>query len=76
MNRHRLKLVAVATVTTLAVVISGCSASVGAGKKTLQLWFWGAPPQQQQTMKDVLVDGFNNSQNQYTLEVTFNNAVD
>ncbi|MFJ2829415.1 ABC transporter substrate-binding protein [Streptomyces sp. NPDC087263] len=63
----------------MAVVLSACSggsSSAAGGRQTLQLWFWGASPQQQKTMKSVLVDGFDKSQSKYNLEVTFNNAVD
>ncbi|MCX5554471.1 ABC transporter substrate-binding protein [Streptomyces sp. NBC_00038] len=63
----------------MAVVLSACSggsSSAAGGRQTLQLWFWGASPQQQKTMQSVLVDGFDKSQSKYHLEVTFNNAVD
>ncbi|MEV7342153.1 extracellular solute-binding protein [Streptomyces sp. NPDC093544] len=63
----------------MAVVLSACSgggSSAAGGRQTLQLWFWGASPEQQKTMKSVLVDGFDKSQSKYNLEVTFNNAVD
>ncbi|MFC9843754.1 ABC transporter substrate-binding protein [Streptomyces sp. NPDC060223] len=63
----------------MAVVLSACSggsSSAAGGRQTLQLWFWGASPQQQKTMKSVLVDGFDKSQSKYNLEVTYNNAVD
>ncbi|WP_284750771.1 ABC transporter substrate-binding protein [Arthrobacter sp. efr-133-R2A-120] len=78
MNRRRMRLVVAAVCASAALAMSGCGASpsAGADRQTLQLWFWGAPPQQQQTMQKVLVDGFNNSQSKYTLEVTYNNAVD
>jgi raffinose/stachyose/melibiose transport system substrate-binding protein len=59
---------------------SGGTAAAGtsaSGKRTnLQLWFWGSSPAQQQTMKRVLVDGFNASQSKYSLSVTFNPNVD
>jgi raffinose/stachyose/melibiose transport system substrate-binding protein len=61
------------------LALSACSASgsgSSGGRQTLQMWFWGAPPAQQKTMQQVLVDGFNKSQSKYTLKVTFNNAVD
>ncbi|MFD4526283.1 ABC transporter substrate-binding protein [Streptomyces sp. NPDC058470] len=63
----------------MAVVLSACSggsSSAAGGRQTLQLWFWGASPDQQKTMKSVLVDGFDKSQSKYNLEVTFNSAVD
>ncbi len=76
MKRKRLVAAAVGIAAAVALALSGCSGSGAGGRQTLQLWFWGAPPQQQQTMKKVLVDGFNASQDKYTLQVTFNNAVD
>jgi raffinose/stachyose/melibiose transport system substrate-binding protein len=76
--RRRL-IVAVAVVGTLAV--SACSGAASAGSGTsgrinLTMWFWGAPPQQQQTMQQVLIDGFDKSQSKYSLSVTYNNSVD
>lgn len=59
-----------------ALALAGCSGDAAGGRQKLELWFWGAPPQQQQVMKDVLVEGFNASQDEYELQVTFNNAVD
>jgi raffinose/stachyose/melibiose transport system substrate-binding protein len=77
MKRKRLVAAAIGIAATIALTLAGCSGSGGSGgRQTLQFWFWGAPPAQQQTMKKVLVDGFNNSQSKYTLQVTFNNAVD
>ncbi|MEW2398208.1 ABC transporter substrate-binding protein [Streptomyces sp. NPDC046862] len=61
------------------LVLTACSSGTsvsGSGTKTLQLWFWGASPQQQKVMRDVLVGGFDRSQSKYKLQVTFNNAVD
>jgi raffinose/stachyose/melibiose transport system substrate-binding protein len=63
----------------LALVLSACGgggAGTTAGRQTLTFWFWGAPPAHQETMKKVLVDGFNASQSKYTLQVTYNNDVD
>ncbi|MGN6761389.1 MAG: hypothetical protein ACTHJI_08700, partial [Leifsonia sp.] len=76
MKRKRLVAAAIGIAAAAAITLAGCSGSGAGGRQTLQLWFWGAPPQQQQTMKKVLVDEFNASQKKYTLQVTFNNAVD
>ncbi|WP_223693865.1 ABC transporter substrate-binding protein [Leifsonia poae] len=77
MKRKRLVIAAVSIAAAVAMTLGGCAGGGAAGgRQTLQLWFWGAPPQQQQTMKKVLVDDFNASQDKYTLQVTFNNAVD
>lgn len=76
MKRKRLVAAAIGMAAAAAITLAGCSGSGAGGRQTLQLWFWGAPPQQQQTMKKVLVDEFNASQKKYTLQVTFNNAVD
>jgi raffinose/stachyose/melibiose transport system substrate-binding protein len=40
------------------------------------MWFWGAPPEHQETMKAVLVDPYNASQDEYELVVEFRNTVD
>jgi raffinose/stachyose/melibiose transport system substrate-binding protein len=77
MNRKRLAAAAVGIAAAVALTISGCSAGGdGGGREKLELWFWGAPPAQQETMQKVLVDGFNGSQDAYELEVNFDNAVD
>lgn len=63
----------------LALVLSACGSGDDAsssGRQKLTFWFWGAPPAHQATMTKVLVDGFNAAQSKYTLEVTYNNAVD
>ena len=79
MKRKRLAIAATSIAAALALTMSGCSAGGDAGsgdRQKLELWFWGAPPAQQETMQKVLVDGFNASQDQYELEVNFDNAVD
>jgi raffinose/stachyose/melibiose transport system substrate-binding protein len=79
MKRTRLAIAAASIATALAVTMSGCSAggdSGGGDRQKLELWFWGAPPAQQETMQKVLVEGFNESQDAYELEVNFDNAVD
>jgi raffinose/stachyose/melibiose transport system substrate-binding protein len=79
MKRTRLAIAAASIATALAVTMSGCSTggdSGGGDRQKLELWFWGAPPAQQETMQKVLVDGFNESQDAYELEVNFDNAVD
>ncbi|PDQ35087.1 MAG: hypothetical protein B5766_08165 [Candidatus Lumbricidophila eiseniae] len=77
MTRKRSITAAISIAAAVAITMAGCvGGSSSGGRQTLQLWFWGAPPQQQETMQKVLVDGFNASQSRYTLQVTFNNAVD
>ncbi|MGF7236536.1 MAG: ABC transporter substrate-binding protein [Frankia sp.] len=66
---------AVALGLVLAACSSGGSGGSG-GRQHLTLWFWGAPPAHQKTMQQVLVDGFNRSQDKYTLSVTYDNNVD
>lgn len=51
-------------------------ASAGGERQTITMWFWGAPPEHQETMKAVLVDPYNASQDQYELVVEFRNTVD
>lgn len=78
MTRQRYAIAAVGMAATLALALSGCAGqgSAGDGREKIELWFWGAPPAQQETMQKVLVEGFNASQDEYDLEVTFDNAVD
>jgi raffinose/stachyose/melibiose transport system substrate-binding protein len=79
MKRQRLAVAAIGIASAIALTMGGCSAGGGSGdggKQKLELWFWGAPPAQQETMQKVLVDGFNASQDDYELEVNFDNAVD
>jgi raffinose/stachyose/melibiose transport system substrate-binding protein len=52
------------------------AAPTAASRQPLSMWFWGAPPDHQMTMKRVLVDGFNASQDAYQLQVEFRNSVD
>src|SRR5712664_441230 len=70
----------VAGAATAALLLAACSSGLGGsappGRSNLVMWFWGAPPQQQKTMQQVLINGFDKSQDKYSLSVTFNNAVD
>lgn len=63
---------------TCAVLLAGCSGSDSSdsGKETLELWFWGVAPHQRQVFEDQLVDRYNQSQDEYTLTVTYNEKVD
>jgi raffinose/stachyose/melibiose transport system substrate-binding protein len=45
-------------------------------RKILTMWFWGAEPKHQETLRDVLAGGYNASQDEYTLEIEFRNTVD
>jgi len=68
---------ATALAVTLALVLAACGNGGGStGRQQLTLWFWGAPPAHQKTMEQVLVEGFNQSQDKYALSVTYNNNVD
>ncbi len=70
----------VAGAATAALLLAACSSGLGgsapSGRINLVMWFWRAPPQQQKTMQQVLINGFDKSQDKYSLSVTFNNAVD
>jgi raffinose/stachyose/melibiose transport system substrate-binding protein len=45
-------------------------------RKAVTMWFWGAPPESQQAMNDILVKPYNDSQSDYQLSVEFRNTVD
>src|SRR6218665_2739728 len=69
MTRKRSITAAISIAAAVAITMAGCvGGSSSGGRQTLQLWFWGAPPQQQETMQKVLVDGFNASQSRYTVQ--------
>ncbi|WP_353081214.1 ABC transporter substrate-binding protein [Tessaracoccus lapidicaptus] len=74
------KTVASATAAAAMLALAACAgngtAADGGGRQDLEFWFWGAGPAQQEVMNEVLVKGYNESQDKYTLSVNFNNAVD
>ncbi len=45
-------------------------------RQPITMWFWGAPPEDQKAMNDILVKAYNDSQTQYQLSVEFRNTVD
>ena len=67
-----LMLVAVLLLSTL---FGGASAHARQ-RETVTMWFWGAPPEHQVTMNEVLVEPYNASQDEYELVVEFRNTVD
>jgi raffinose/stachyose/melibiose transport system substrate-binding protein len=52
------------------------AAQAQGSRKPVTMWFWGAPPEDQQAMNDILVKPYNDSQEQYELTVEFRNTVD
>ncbi|MBS4208900.1 extracellular solute-binding protein [Bacillus sp. FJAT-50079] len=63
----------------MMMMLAACSSSEGSSKnqkEKITFWFWGAPPEHQETMKKVLVDKYNQSQDEYELVVEFRNSVD
>ena len=59
----------------LSLLILG-SVATAQDREQITMWFWGAPPEHQETMGIVLVDAFNESQDEYELTVEFRNTVD
>ena len=45
-------------------------------RKTITMWFWGASDYQREAMDQYLIEGFNSSQDQYTLSVEYRASVD
>lgn len=63
------------------VAIAAASLLVAASSQTwakepITLWFWGAPPNLQEAFQKNLVEPFNASQDQYELQMDYNNDVD
>jgi raffinose/stachyose/melibiose transport system substrate-binding protein len=61
---------------TVSNSASTASAAPAGPRQKVTMWFWGASPESQQAMKDVLIDPYNNSQDKYELVVEFRNTVD
>ncbi|WP_152909881.1 ABC transporter substrate-binding protein [Pseudactinotalea sp. HY160] len=56
---------------------SGDGTSAGAdGRENIEMWFWGATPNQRAALEENLIDAYNESQDEFTLTVTFNERVD
>lgn len=72
------KITFVAGLAGAATLLTACSGSNAGGddREKLELWFWGATPNQRAALEKNLVDAYNESQDEYTLEVTFNERVD
>lgn len=64
----------------LLPVLSGCGTSEtsndNAERKDITMWFWGTNDYQREAMTEHLVDGFNNSQDEYNLVVEYRSSVD
>jgi raffinose/stachyose/melibiose transport system substrate-binding protein len=74
MKNKRLSLVLLIII-AVSLVAGGPTAHARARAK-IYLWFWGAAPQDQVTMNEVLADAYNASQDQYELVIEFRNTVD
>lgn len=75
------KATAIAGLAATAVLLAACGGSGGAGggsegRETLEMWFWGAPPNHRAALEEHLVEVYNSSQDEYELKVTFNERVD
>ena len=72
------KITFVAGLAGVATLLAACSGSNAGGgdREKLELWFWGATPNQRAALEKNLVDAYNESQDEYALEVTFNERVD
>ncbi|WP_119070916.1 ABC transporter substrate-binding protein [Aggregatilinea lenta] len=74
MKTKKITLVLVA-VLLLGTLASGATAQARQ-RETISMWFWGAPPEHQVTMNEVLVEPYNASQDEYELVIEFRNTVD
>lgn len=73
------RFITTATALSMAVgLAAGAPATVSASneKEQITMWFWGAATDYQETMKQVLCDWYNQSQDEYELAIEFRNTVD
>lgn len=72
------RFITTATALSMAVgLAAGNPATVFADEKEqITMWFWGAATDYQETMKQVLCDWYNQSQDEYELSIEFRNTVD
>ena len=45
-------------------------------KKKISIWFWGAPPEHQEALNKNLVEAYNQSQDEYMIEIEYRSNVD
>ena len=71
------------SVLMLGSLLAGCGEkpaqdepSTDEGKKEITMWFWGTSDYQRTAMEKYLVEGFNASQDEYTLSVEYRASVD
>ena len=71
------------SVLMLGSLLAGCGGkpvqddpSTAEGKKEITMWFWGTSDYQRTAMEKYLVEGFNASQDEYTLSVEYRASVD
>lgn len=50
--------------------------NVSTERQTITMWFWGTSDYQREAMDKYLIEGFNNSQDKYTLTVEYRASVD
>lgn len=74
MKTKRLSLV-ILVIFVMSLLVVGPTAQAQDRQK-IYLWFWGAAPQHQVTMNEVLADAYNASQDEYELVIEFRNTVD
>ena len=55
---------------------SQATAAPATERKVITMWFWGASPEHQQALTDILAGGYNASQSEYELVIEFRNTVD
>lgn len=74
------KATAIAGLAATAVLLAACGGDGNGGgsegRETLEMWFWGAPPNHRAALEENLVEVYNGSQDAYELKVTFNERVD
>lgn len=75
MRTKRLTLIILA-IFVMSSLVGVASTAQAQDRERIYMWFWGAPPQHQVTMNEVLVEVYNSSQDEYELVIEFRNTVD
>ena len=67
---------AAGAVGTAALSACGATGGSGGGRQSIEMWFWGAGPEQRKVLDQHLAKAYNDSQSEFELKITYNEKVD